>query len=669
MDNLFNRKFVIQGLMIIMALILLGKLFYIQVYTDKYFLQANSNALRKLYQFPARGVILDRNQKILAQNQPTYDLMVTPSLVKDIDTFELCKIIGIDTPAFHAKMKKAIVYSRYQASFFQKLLSVETYATLQEKMPQFKGFHVQKRTIRYYPDSVGAHFLGYVREVSQKDIDNHGGYYKPGDYIGKDGIEKQYEKELRGSKGITHMLYNVHNVPQGSYADGKMDSPAIAGTTLITTLDLELQKLGEQLLQNKSGAVVALEPSSGEVLAYVSSPGYDPNKMVGKEFGNNYPQISTSPYRLLNIRPIAGRYSPGSAFKPLDALLALQDAVVDQNTLINCPGYFKAGNRNFKCEHIDGNTNVRWALSRSCNTYFYSIFARMMTKNGNKNLKSTYEDWQNKVRKFGIGDTLGLDLPGEKAYKLFRRADYDKRFNNRWGWSTILSVSIGQGEIETTPLQMANIMAIIANRGYYFKPHAVKGVGKLGNIDPKYKVKHSAGVDERHYEPVINGMQDAVNTSTGTAIQSRIPNILMVGKTGTVQNNLGKNHSVFIGFAPRDNPKIAIAVIIENAGYGGTYAAPVASYMTEFYINRSIDPNRRIMGRTPAQFMEINLLPQLNTNWPKKVIKPNSQEQPADSLKSTPPPLNSPTASRQPLEKILAILPNSESYKKHANSK
>ncbi len=668
MDNLFNRKFVIQGLMIIMALILLGKLFYIQVYTDKYFLQANSNALRKLYQFPARGVIYDRNHIVLAQNQPTYDLMVTPSLVKDIDTFELCKIIGIDTPTFNEKMRKAIVYSRYQASFFQKLLSVETYANLQEKMPKFKGFHVQKRTIRYYPDSIAAHYLGYVREVSYPEIEKHGGYYKPGDYIGKNGIEKQYEKDLRGSKGVINMLYNVHNVPQGSYAEGKLDSPAIAGTPITSTLDAELQKLGEQLLQNKVGSVVALEPSTGEVLAFVSSPGYDPNKIVGREFGNNYAQISTNPYRLLNVRPISGRYSPGSAFKPLDALIALQEGVVDKNTTINCPGYFTAGNRNFRCEHIDGNTNVRWALSRSCNTYFYSIFARMMTKDGNKQVKSNYEIWQNKVRKFGIGDTLGLDFPGEKAFKLFRKEDYDKKFNNRWGYSTILSVSIGQGEISTTPLQMANIMAIIANRGYYLKPHVVKGIGKIGNIDPKYKVKNSVDIDQRHFESVIDGMEDAVNTSTGTARESRIPNILMCGKTGTVQNNLGKNHSVFIGFAPRENPKIAIAVIIENAGYGGAYAAPIASFMTEFYINRKLDPKRLINGKTANQFKEINLLPALKTNWPNQQNKSESIKKEKDSTEVKTKQDAPKTAANVLVNKFNAILNNTDKSKKHAIS-
>lgn len=617
MDQLFNRKYTIQGLFILLALILLGKLFYIQVVTDKYFLDANNNALKRIYTYPARGVILDRNGKILAQNQPTYDLLVTPNDVKAFDTLSLCKILQIDTAEFNKKFHKAVVYSRYQPSIFQKLLTVETYATLQERMYNFPGFLVQKRTIRYYPDSLAAQFLGYVREVNSVDIEKNGSYYRPGDYIGKNGIEKEYEQELRGKKGITLKLYDVHNVAQGSYANGKMDSLAVAGDNLVSTIDSRIQRLGEQLLANKVGSVVAIEPSTGEVLAFVSSPGYDPNKMVGQASRENYPLLSANPYRPLISRPLQGKYSPGSAFKPLDALIALQDSVIDPNTTINCPGYYQVGRYKFKCEHVDGNIPMRRAIARSCNTYFWSIFGRLITKNGVKNQRTTYEAWQEKVRKFGIGDTLGIDLPYEKAYKLYRQKDYDRMYNKRWGYTTILSVGIGQGEITTTPLQMANIMAIIANRGYYVKPHVVKSIGEQHLIKPKFKEKQYVGVDTKHFEPVIDGMQDAVNTSIGTATESRIPGILMCGKTGTVQNNRGKNHSVFIGFAPRDNPKIAIAVIIENGGYGGSYAAPIASYITEKYLTDSLK-GRYINGASIQQYMAANLLPVLSDKLPKK---------------------------------------------------
>ena len=620
MDNLFNRKYVIQGLITLLVLILLGNLFYIQVASDKYFLDANNNALKKQFIYPARGVILDRNNKVLAQNQPTYDLMVIPNEVKRFDTLSLCNIIGITKAEFDKKFHKAVVQSRYQASIFQKLLSVETYATLQERMANYKGFFVQKRSIRYYPDSIGGQLLGYIREVNQNEIKKHEGYYRPGDYIGKSGLEKEYEADLRGTKGVRNMLYDVHNIAQGSYADGKFDSLAVAGDQLVTTIDVNIQKLGEQLLANKVGSIVAIEPSTGEILAFVSSPGYDPNQMVGKETGNNYMKIWSDPYKPFFIRPLKGRYSPGSAFKPLDALIALQDGVVNENTTINCPGYFWAGNRKFKCEHVDGNIALRRGLSRSCNTYFYSIFAKMMLKKGAKNQHKAYDEWQEKVRKFGIGDTLGIDFPGESSYKLFKAEDYTKRYSKYWGYTTILSVAIGQGEISTTPLQMANIMAIIANRGYYIKPHLVKGIGGQKSIHPKYKEKHSVGIEAKHFESVINGMQDAVNTPTGTAIESKLDNILMCGKTGTVQNSHGKNHSVFIGFAPRDNPKIAIAVIVENGGYGGAYAAPMASFITEKYLTDSLK-GRRINGATIAEYKAANLLPVLKDKVPKPKVK------------------------------------------------
>lgn len=645
MDQLFNRKYIIQGLFVLIALTLLGRLFYIQVVSDKYFLDANNNALRKKFIYPARGVITDRNGKVLAQNQPTYDLMVIPSEVKTFDTLSLCNIIGITMEDFREKFRKATVYSRYQASIFQKLLSVETYAMLQERMANYKGFYVQKRTIRYYPDSIGGLLLGYIKEVNQREIDKFEGYYRRGDYIGKSGIEKQYEVALRGQKGIERILYNAHNVPQGRYADGKFDSLAIAGEQLTTTIDVQLQKLGEQLLTNKVGSIVAIEPSTGEILAFVSSPGYDPNKMVGRETSANYQQILANPYRPLYSRPLKGRYSPGSAFKPLNALIALQDGVVTESTTVFCPGYYIVGNRRFKCDHAsgDGNVAVRKSIARSCNVYFYDIFAKMMLKKGRKNQKKAYDEWQEKVRKFGVGDTLGVDFPGESGYKLFTAEDYDQRKSKYWNYGSILSVSIGQGEVTTTPLQMANIMAIIANRGYYIKPHLVKGIGNDKYIDQKYKEKHYVGVDAKHFIPVIDGMQDAVNSSIGTARESMIPNILMCGKTGTVQNSHGKNHSVFIGFAPRDNPKIAIAVIVENGGYGGAYAAPMASFITERYLTDSLK-SRRINGATIEQYKADNLLPVLKDKLPK--VKPKVDTSKVDTTKKSAPIRPLSTASK-----------------------
>ncbi len=614
MNNLFNRKYIIQGVILLIALILLGKLFYIQIYSDKYFVSANSNVLRKIYMYPARGVILDRNNKILVQNEPVYDLMVIPNDVKNIDTLALCSILGIDKEEFLKQMHRAKVRSNYRPTAFLKQISVNTYAALMERLFLFPGFMVQPRSIRVYPDSVAAHMLGYVREVDTTDIRKSDGFYRPGDEIGRTGIERSYETILRGQRGVRNMLYNANNIPQGSYQNGEFDTAAVNGERLISSLDIRLQKLGEQLLQNKVGSIVAIEPSTGEVLAFVSSPGYNPNKLVGKNWGNYYMELmgNHSPH---NIRPIQGRYSPGSAFKPLDALIALQNGVVNPNTTFYCPKYYKAGNHTVKCEHYDGNVALSMALARSCNTYFCYIFEKLITKDGMKNQRQAYDAWQEQVRKFGIGDTLGIDVPFERTGKLLRKEDYDKMYNNRWGYTTVISLAIGQGEVNTTPLQMANIMAIIANKGYYIKPHLIKAVGDKKLIRKKYIEKHYVDIEERHFDAVIAGMDDAVNKPWGTAIQSRIPGIVMAGKTGTVQNSRGKNHSVFIGFAPRDNPKIAIAVIVENGGYGGSYAAPMASFMTELYLRDSISAFKiPQMERMKAE----NLMPDFKVKIPAK---------------------------------------------------
>lgn len=596
MDNLFNRKYIIQGLFILVALILVGTLFYIQVASDKYFLSAESNVLRKIYTFPARGVILDRNEKVLVQNEPVYDLMVIPNQVKEFDTLSLINIIGIDMKRFKKSFNRAAVQSRYQPSIFEKQLSVQVYAALSEQLARFPGFFVQSRTVRYYPDSLAGHFFGYVKEVSKKDIETSEGYYRPGDYIGKAGVEKQYNDVLRGEKGIINMLYDARNVPKGSYAEGKFDTLARSGEKVISSLDFRIQKLGEELMKNKVGSIVAIEPATGEILAFVSSPGYDPNLMVGRQQGNNYMDLinqEKNPNRVFTVRPIQGYYSPGSSFKPLDALLGLQEGVIDPNTTFNCPGYYMAGNHKVKCEHVDGNISLRKGLARSCNTYALYVFQKLMTQKKFKNQRIAYDEWQKRVQKFGLGEKLGVDLPSERPGNLYTSDHYNKKYGNRWGYTTVISLGIGQGEMDATPLQMANIMAIIANRGYYVKPHLIKAIGENKVIKKEYARKNYVDVDARHFEPVIDGMQDAVNAPWGTARQSAIENIVMCGKTGTVQNPRGKNHSVFIGFAPRDNPKIAIAVVVENAGFGSTYAAPIASYIAEKYLKDSLSVNKR----------------------------------------------------------------------------
>ncbi|WP_421940793.1 penicillin-binding protein 2 [Pedobacter sp.] len=608
MDQLFNRKYTVQGLFIVVALILLGKLFYIQIVSDKYFLSAESNVLRKIYKYPARGAILDRNMKVIVQNEPVYDLMVIPNEVKPFDTLALAKALDITPEDVRKNLRKARGKSTYQSTPFLKQISVQSYARLQEIMYRFPGFRTQDRTVRHYPDSVAGQLFGYVREVSDDDIEKSEGYYKPGDYKGKSGLERSYEEVLRGERGVINTVYDARNTPQGSYADGKYDINAVSGERLISGIDIQIQKLGEELMMNKVGAIVAIEPSSGEILAMVSSPGYDPNLLVGRDQGNNYMDLIGNPYRPSLVRPIQGYYPPGSSFKPIDALIGLQEGVIDPNTPFFCPGYYMAGNHKVKCEHVDGSIGMRMGIARSCNTYFCNVFQRLITKNGMKNQRQTYQEWRDKIAKFGFGTKLEVDLPFERKGYFYNADHYDKIYGKRWGYTTVISQAIGQGEITATPLQIANAMAIIANRGYYIKPHLIKAMGDKNLIKKGYVAKNFVGIDAKHFEPVIDGMQDCVNASWGTATLSRIPDIILCGKTGTVQNPHGKNHSVFIGFAPRDNPKIAIAVIVENAGYGSTYAAPIASYMVEKYIKRNISGARA----SQVEWMKSqNLLPAL----------------------------------------------------------
>ena len=633
MDQLFNRKYIIQGLFIVIALILLGKLFYIQVVSDKYFLSAESNVLRKIYKYPARGAILDRNMKVIVQNEPVYDLMVTPSEVKPFDTLALAQALEISIADVRKKLKKAKAQSAYQATFFDRQISVQSYARLQEIMYRFPGFRTQDRTIRHYPDSIAGQLFGYVKEVSPDDIEKSEGYYKPGDFIGKSGLERSYEDFLRGEKGVINMLYDAKNIAKGSYSEGKYDINAVSGDRLISSLDIRIQKLGEELMKNKVGAIVAIEPSTGEILAFVSSPGYDPNQLVGKDWGKNYMGLLANPYRPQIVRPIAGQYSPGSSFKPVDALVALQDGAIDPNTTFTCPGYYQAGNHKVKCEHIDGTINMQRGIARSCNTYFCHVFQNIITKNGMKNQRQTYAHWHDQIAKWGFGQKLGIDMPFEKKGIFYQADHYDKIYGKRWGYTTVISQAIGQGEITSTPLQMANVMAAIANRGYYLKPHLIKGIGDKKVVKKEYLEKNYVGIDEKYFQPVIEGMRDAVNSPWGTAKESRIPNILMCGKTGTVQNPHGKNHSVFIGFAPMDNPKIAIAVIVENGGFGGSYAAPISSFIVEKYLTDSIKPKAN--GYTVKAFAETNLLPAIidKTKKPKPVKTDSISVKKLDSIK------------------------------------
>lgn len=626
MNNFFERRYVIQGLFIFMAIALLSRLFYIQLIDDQYTVSANRNVKKTFILFPSRGAIFDRNGKVLVQNEPVYDIMVTPREVKPFDTLKLCQLLDIDKAGFDKRFKKAVTYSRVLASAFEKQLPLRAYASFQEHLFEFPGFSGVQRSVRTYPDSVAAQFLGYIDEVTDKDIERSHGYYKRGDYIGRTGVERAYEDSLRGQRGVQTSLVDSKGVVKERYLNGLEDTAMVAGDPLISSLDIDIQKLGEKLMKNKVGSIVAIEPSTGEILCFVSSPGYDPNLMVGRERGNNAAELYKNPYNPFFIRPIQAYYPPGSSFKPLDALIALQAGLIIPQTTFNCTGTYWAGNHPVHCDEVHGVTNLSRAIAESCNTYFCNVFDKLMSVNGTKNIASTFVDWKAKVNKFGFGVRLGVDLPHEGRGNVPTDVQYDKRFGvNHWRSSSIISLAIGQGELEATPLQMANIECIIANHGYYYKPHLIKSIGDRAVTKKEYTIKNTVGIDEKYFEPVIDGMQQVVES--GTAAASRIPGIVMCGKTGTAQNPHGKNHSIFVAFAPRDHPRIAIAVVVENAGQGAWWAAPIASYIVEKYLRDTL--TSRGTGKTPQWIMDQNLLPALKGDAATAV----KQKTTADSLK------------------------------------
>jgi penicillin-binding protein 2 len=629
MNRFFERRYVIGGVFIALIFILLARLFYIQIIDDRYLLYAQGNVLRRIYTNPARGPILDRHGKVLVQNEPFYDIMVIPKQVKPFDTLEFCKLLGIDKNDFNKRFEKAIKYSPNLSSVFEKQLSAQVYAAFQERLSEFPGFYSSTRYLRSYPDSVAAQFLGFIGEVKDNDMKRSGNYYRPGDYIGVTGVEKSYEDALRGQHGVQNLMYDSRNRPKGHYAGGAYDTAAVAGKRLISSLDLRIQKLGEKLMHNKLGSIVAIEPSTGEILCYVSSPTYNPNLMVGRQRGNNAAELYKDPYKPFFIRPIQAYYPPGSSFKPLSALIALQEGIITPQTTYYCPGFYWAGNHKIKCFHLEahGIVNLSSAVAGSCNGYFSMVFEKLMNYYGAKSTSSTFTGWRNNVSKFGLGSKLGLDMPNEGKGNLPTTEHYDKIYHpGGWRSSTVISLAIGQGELEATPLQLANIECTIANHGFYYKPHLIKAIGDQEVIRPEYKLKNNVGIDSSYFEPLIDGMQAVVDH--GTAVASKIPGIVMCGKTGTAQNNHGEDHSVFVAFAPRDHPKIAIAVVVENSGEGAHWAAPIASFIIEKYLKDSI--SRRESDIRPEQFINANRLPDLGKYGPRIKTKPSSK----DSLKN-----------------------------------
>ncbi len=580
-----ERMYVVMGIVVLISLTFLGRLFYIQVLDNSYQLSAENNVLRYETEYPARGLMYDRDGRLLVYNEAAYDLMVIPRQAKNIDTTTICRILNISKETFVKKLNKAKTYSWRKPSVFEKQISAVTYANLQEKLYRLGGFFVQKRTLRKYPEPIAAHLLGYVGEVSQGKLEDDS-YYRRGDYIGISGLEKAYEEELRGKKGVKVVMVDVFNRPKGSYKDGKYDTVAEAGKTIISSIDAELQAYAEKLMQNKTGAVVALEPSSGEILALVSAPTFDPNLLVGRVRSNNYRALNADTLKPLYNRALMSELNPpGSTFKLINALIGQQVGVVAPSTTYRCPRGYVSGNFRMGCHDHRSPLNLRESIQHSCNAYYGNVFRNIIDHTGKP--WEGFEIWRNHVLSFGLGTKFNTDLRDERDGNVPTKAYYDKYYGeNRWKSLTIISMAIGQGELGTTPLQLANMTAALANRGYYYPPHLVKAIDGEP-ISNRFTEKHETTIDRKYFDPVVDGMA-MVFEQGGTGFRSRHDSIVMCGKTGTAQNPHGEDHSIFICFAPKDDPKIALAVFVENAGGGSKYGAPIASLLVEKYLLDSI---------------------------------------------------------------------------------
>lgn len=592
MNPFLNRKYIISALFGLVVLIYIIRLFYLQIIDQSSKLSASNNVLRYVTNYPARGLVFDRNGKLLVYNEAAYDLMVIPNQLNKFDTLELSKLLNLSKEQIVERLRKAKKYSYYKASVFEKQLSAKTYAPLQEKLYKYKGFFAQTRTLRRYPEKIAANLLGYVSEVTDK-ITKTDNYYKSGDYIGDEGIEKSYEQVLRGKKGMEILLVDVHNRVKGKYKRGRYDTVAIHGGNIALTIDADLQKYGEKLMQNKMGSIVALAPNSGEILALVSNPSYNSESLVGRVRTENYKKLLQDTLFPLFNRPIMARYPPGSTFKVVNALIGLQEKIIKTTTKNHClPGY-AVGNFYMGCHRHVNNPDLIQSIQHSCNAYYANLYRKMLDHPKYKNIDSAFTVWRDYLLSFGFGQTLGIDLPNEKQGYLPTIDRYNRIYGEgRVRSLNIVSMSIGQGELLMTPLQMANMAAIIGNKGFYYKPHIIKSLPpEFHYLRNKFGEKKYTQIDSVYFDPIVEGMFLAVNGKDGgTARIASIRDIEVCGKTGTAENP-GKDHSIFIAFAPKENPQIALAVYVENGGFGATWAAPIASLMIEKYLKKNISRN------------------------------------------------------------------------------
>ena len=588
MKDLSYRKNILGASAILIIAIYVLRLFSLQLTSDDYKARADSNAFMRRIQFPARGAISDRNGKLLVYNQPAYDIMVVMREQIGVDTLDLCKSLGIDTAWYSRRMieikdkRRNPGYSPHTQQLFMSQLSVGEFANFQEKLFRFPGFYIQKRSIRQYAFPYAAHLLGDVGEVNPKDIENDD-YYRSGDYIGKLGVERSYEKQLRGIKGSEILLRDVHGRIKGRYQNGRFDIMPIPGKNLTLSIDVELQKLGERLMQHKLGSIVAIEPATGEILCMVTSPTYDPRTMVGRQRGKKHNELSRDPMKPLLNRAIMGVYPPGSTFKTSQALTFLQEGVITPQTAYSCSHGFHYKGLSVGCHGHASPLALVPAIGTSCNAYFcWGLFHMLGNRQKYPTIQAAMSRWRDHMVAMGFGYPLGVDLPGERRGMIPNAEYYDRAYKGSWNPLTIISISIGQGEVTLTPLQIANLCATIANRGWFITPHVVKAI-QDEELDSLYSTKRHTLVSPEYYETVVEGMRRAVEG--GTCHSANNPWFETCGKTGTAQNPHGPDHSAFMGFAPRDNPKIAIAVYVENGGWGANFGVPLGALMMEQYIN------------------------------------------------------------------------------------
>lgn len=588
--NYINRKYILGGIAVAVVIIYLIRLFSLQLMSDDYKKNADSNAFRKEIQYPSRGLILDRKGRLLVYNESSYNIMVVMNDQRGIDTLDFCQTVGI-TKDFYIKrmdeIKSKISYSRYTPQLFMSQIPAEEFSVFREKLFRFKGFSVEKRSVRHYTTGLGAHLLGDVGEVNDKDIANDD-YYQSGDFIGKLGVERSYEKELRGEKGMRIMLRDVHGRTQGHYQNGKYDKAPVPGKDVTLSIDLDLQALAERLLEGKLGAIVAIEPSTGQILCMASSPTYDPRLTVGRNRGKYHQQLSRDPMRPLLNRAIMGTYPPGSTFKITQALMGLQEGSITPEIAFPCHHGFNYKGLHLGCHGHASPINLVPAIGTSCNAYFcWNLYRMFSNKRKYGSVQNAMNCWKDHMVDMGFGYKLGIDLPGESRGMIPNANYYDDHYRKSWNALTVISISIGQGEVTATPLQITNLAATVANRGHYYVPHIVRSI-RGGQIDSLYTHPHHTTINPRWYNYAVAGMRKAV--LSGTCHAANIPGIEVCGKTGTAQNR-GHDHSAFMGFAPMNSPRIAVVAYIENGGFGAVYGVPIGALIMEQYLNGSLSPS------------------------------------------------------------------------------